>query len=259
MAFYSLIVLNEADGSEPVLRAGMIKLVQSVCTRWRSVLQNFIRPFLSPVQSGSYPGTRNDDERRIVECAAQFSESIDCVALTDKNGAVVCSHGDKTNVATAAAALLALHKRCIQGLGSVESVSVRSVLLSCKGKSALVGRVPGAPLTLALCAAGAHPQPGIALPFELALNAFSVILKEKGMLGDYQVEREFEPLRSRASWFGPARLVERGNYVGKKGGKAFHLCTCASMLKAVDGSLEWFEKRTDAIRAGLLPCKACNP
>ena len=68
-----------------------------------------------------------------------------------------------------------------------------------------------------------------------------------------------EPARIRESWFNPPRLIPHGKFVGKKGGKSFHIATCQILAKTDSSLLHWFDSRAVAIENGLRPCGACNP
>ena len=211
-------------------------------------------------QEMSGPEANNPDgEQSMVERIAHFSESIRCVAIITTGGAVMHAHGDPAEIAAISAALPRFHARCAKELDFIEKSAIGSETVSWNGKSALIGPIPGFPLVIALTVSGEQSRSDAAFLFDLALAACSAIAQRTGALAGCPVEPNREPIHYRTSWFGAPRLIAKGNFVGKKAGKSFHLCSCTSMHKAVDGSLEWFEKRTDAIRAGLLPCKLCNP
>jgi hypothetical protein len=139
------------------------------------------------------------------------------------------------------------------------SINLRSEMFSCSGMTMLIGHIKRTNLTLALSARGDHAKSFAVFLFELAQTAFGEIARETGALWGAPLDKKTDFTRVRTSWFGPVQLVAQGKYVGKKGGKAFHLCSCKSLLKSEDDSLEWFDKRADAISSGLSPCRSCNP
>ncbi len=48
-----------------------------------------------------------------------------------------------------------------------------------------------------------------------------------------------------------------GNYIGNKNSKKFHLPTCSTL--PAEHNRVYFDSRDEAINAGMVPCKRCNP
>jgi hypothetical protein len=259
MVFYTVITLIEADTAEQSLRAGLIRLMGVVSSRCRAVIKEYIQPLLRPGESGQTSGDLHNLEKRVIRSIAEFSADIKCVSLIDHDGFIVDMGGNSDEVEKVASNLALFHQRCVRELGFMGSVNLRSETFSCNGMTMLIGQIERTSLALALSARGKHAKAYATFLFELAKTALAAIVMETGTLWGTPVDKKTDSTRVRTSWFGPIQLVAQGKYVGKKGGKAFHLSSCKSLLKSDDGTLEWFDKRAEAIRSGLTPCRTCNP
>ncbi len=258
-AFYTAISLKDADTAEQCLRAGIIKLMSAVCSRCRAVVKEYMQPLLLPAEQGTVPHDAFSREKSVIRRIAEFSGDILCAGLIDHDGFILDTVGASEEVEKLASNLALFHKRCVRELGFMGSVNLRSEMFSCDSMTMLIGHIERTNLSLALSARGRNAKSFASFLFELAQTAFGAIARETGALWGTPLEKKNDFTRVRTSWFGPVQLVALGKYVGKKGGKAFHLCSCKSLLKSDDGSLEWFDKRADAIRSGLAPCRSCNP
>jgi hypothetical protein len=258
-AFYTTITLNQADSTEQCLRAGIIKLMSSVSTRCLAVLNDFMQQLLK--RSGDE--ISSDDpykkEKQVFQRIAEFSKNVNCVALIDNDGFILNTCGSLEEVEKIASHLARFHKRCFRELSCLGNTNLRSEIFSCEGMSVLIGHIERTHLALAISVQGEYARSYASLLFELAQIALAAITAEKGTLWGSTIEKKSEAIRVRTSWFGAAQLVAQGKFVAKKTGKSFHLYSCKSLLKSEEDSFNWFEKRADAIRSGLIPCKSCNP
>jgi hypothetical protein len=257
--FYTTITLNQADSTEQCLRAGIIKLMSSVSTRCLAVLKDYLQQLLNH-NDDEFP---SDDpykkEKQVFRQIAEFSKNVNCVALIDNDGFILNTQGSLEDVEKIASHLARFHQRCFRELSYLGNTNLRSEIFSCEGTSVLIGHIERTHLALAISVQGVHARSYASLLFELAQIALAAIADEKGALWGSTIEKKSDAIRVRTSWFGAAQLVAQGRFVAKKGGKSFHLYSCKSLLKSEEDSFDWFEKRADAIRSGLIPCKSCNP
>ena len=198
-------------------------------------------------------------EMHVLERIAGFSSAVNYITLIDSDGFVVCTHGNVDEVEKVAGNAALFHQRCVRELAFRGDAAIQSEAFSCKGHTVLIGQIEHTPLSLAISTDGRYARSFASFLFELAHDALMTIAHDTGNLLGSQIEPTREPGRIRTSWFNTAQLIAKGKYVGKQGGKAFHVAACKSLLKSDDTCLLWYEKRSDAIHAGFIPCKLCNP
>jgi hypothetical protein len=258
-AFCAAVIMHEAESSEQSLRAGMIKLMNSMCKACRPVLQEYIGQIMRPADGTSSAPGQFWEEKFILQRIAAFSRNLACVALIGDDGGILGAFGCAEDAQKIAGNLARFHGRCLRDLDGMGINDLRSASFSGDGMSSLIGRIEGSGPSLAIAARGLQARSTACFLFDLAQTALGSVAHKNKALWGLPAGTETGETRIRTSWFGPAQIASPGKFACKKGGKSFHLASCKSLLKAGDDSLDWFEKRADAIRSGLVPCKTCNP
>lgn len=256
--FYTTIFLTEPDKAPQRLRNGLLKVVCLVNDCCRKVLTDFARRLVEPdgLRDLNAPHCQ---ETAVLKRVTGFSNKVNCAVLMDYDGFVLDAKGNSGGMENVASALALFHQRCVLELGRMGSVRVRSEMFSCNGNTVMIGRIERTNLALAIATRGEHSRQLASFLYESACSAFKNIAEKTGMLWGAVIERGHAATRVRDSWFRCAQLAPQDKFVGKKGGKTFHLSSCRSLLKSEDQFLTWYGKRVDALRAGLLPCKSCKP
>ncbi len=257
--FYATIILKETDSKEQFLYSEIIHLMNILCIRCQTVITDYMQPLIKLVDGCNTPNDPYHKETQALRRISELSSSLHCIALIDNDGFILNKHGNGEEIEKVASNLARFHQRCIRELGFMDNVITRSATFSCQETSVLIGQIEHTNLALAISAQGKHSRPCVSFLFDVAHSALTRIAKESGTLWGSPIDQIIDPTWMRTSWFGAAYLVPQGKFVGKKGGKAFHLCSCNSLIKSEESSLTWYKKRAEAIRAGLEPCKSCNP
>jgi len=257
--FFAVITVTDPQKTQQCLCAGIVNLLGLMCIRCQTILMDFVVQLLRPLEESTDSDTPNYREKLVIGQIAAYSDKISYTALIDADGFILDARGNAEEVEKAAGNVALFHKRCVREISLRRTVNVRSEILSCSDNTVLIGQIRHSNLAIAISVTGEYSRPLASFLFELAQSAFASIAGSDGLLWGARLEQETEPTRIRDSWFGISQLVPRGKCASKKGGKTFHYPSCRILLKSEDDNLDWYEKRADAIRAGLLPCKSCNP
>jgi hypothetical protein len=255
--FYGTIAIINPQQVQPSLCVGIIKLLDLLCNRCKAVLSDFFK------QLNAFPGEPDQttiphcQETMIFKRIMEFSGKVQCIALIDNDGFILHTQGS-IEVEKIASHLALFHKRCVRELAEEGYANVRSEMFSCDDSTILIGHIQQSNLALAIVVKGRNFKPIASLLFDAAHGALGSISQKTNLLWGAPVNAQIQPVRIRDSWFSPTRLAPKGNFVGIISGKSFHYASCKVLSKSED-NLEWFDKRGDAIRAGLSPCKSCNP
>ena len=79
-------------------------------------------------------------------------------------------------------------------------------------------------------------------------------------LADYQQDATTSASRTKTVTHpNPGQEIVETEYMGNANSKKFHRPDCASVGTIKDSNLVVFSRREDAVEAGFVPCKACNP
>jgi hypothetical protein len=257
--FFATIALSDPQKVRQCLSAGIINLLGMICIRCQTVLAGYIQQLLKPIGEPVPYSIPHCREKLVVKQIAEYSDEVNCTALIDADGFILNAQGNTEEVEKTASNVARFHQRCIRELGLKKTVKINSETFSCERNTVLVGQIRHTSLALAISTRGPHSKSLASFLFGLAQSAFGAIIETGGTLWGVRTETEKEPARLRNSWFGTAQLIPKGKCASKKGGKTFHFATCRILLKSEDDDLNWYERRADAIRAGLMPCKSCNP
>jgi hypothetical protein len=258
-AFYAILILDEPESMEECLRAGIMKVLDFLCARCHCILADYMKQLLLPIDPAGKSGRVHAGEMHVLERIAEFSSTVNYITLIDSDGFIVSTYGNVDEVEKVAGNAALFHQRCVRELSFRGDAAIQSEAFSCKGHTVLIGQIEHTPLSLAISTDGRYARSFASFLFELAHDALMTIAHETGKLLGSPIEPIREPGRIRTSWFNTAQLIAKGKYVGKQGAKAFHVAACKSLLKSDDTCLLWYEKRSDAIHAGFIPCKLCNP
>jgi hypothetical protein len=257
-AFYATIAILKPQEVQQNLCAGIIKLLDLLCNRCRTILLDFVNQLTGASDESDDATIPHYRETMIFKQITEFSNKVKCTALIDNDGFILNTQGS-IEVEKTASHLALFHQRCIRELAVERYAHVQSETFSCGDNSVLIGQIQHTNLALAIFVQGKNSKPIVSFLFDTAHSALVLIAQRSNHLWGAPLDAMIEPTRIRDSWFSPAQLAPKGKFVGKKSGKTFHFSTCNILTKSDDKNLEWFDKRVDAIKAGLSPCKSCNP
>ncbi|MBD3344717.1 MAG: hypothetical protein GF401_06610 [Chitinivibrionales bacterium] len=258
LPFYSRVQLHKPKGIHDSIREQVVTILDHFSLRCRNVLKDYLNELMR-----IWPEPGEEEiywvEKNIIRKTAGFSKAIDCVALIDSDGFILESSGNADTVEEIAGKLGMFYHRTKRAIVETGAKRVECVSLSNAQAAVITGPVKNTGLILALSARGGN-APVIA-PFvnDCAHRAFGKLARNFNGIWGTSVIGEQKPLQIRESWFSPPRLIAQGNYVGVAGRNTFHVPSCLTLTSTKVEHLQWFDKRSDAIRDSLTPCKSCNP
>jgi hypothetical protein len=184
---------------------------------------------------------------------------VQCAVLLDEDGFIIHSEGHTGSIDELGGALARLFYRSTHEIARLDCAECTAITLADHEYSIRIGRLSGTSLAFAVSVGGSFAQAQSHFLHTITCDALVAAAKKTGQLWGVSLIDLPAPSRARSSWFGPPWLIPHGKFVGKKGGKSFHVATCQILSKTDTSLLQWFESRAAAIHDGLRPCGACNP
>lgn len=258
-SFYATITVTDPQVVQQYFYTEIIRILNRLCDRCKKILIDFVKQLFKTPEDTMRSCVPHCKEKLLCKQIAEFSSRVSCTALIDSDGFILNAQGNAEEVEKVTSNVALFHQRCIRELGFRKTVNVQSETFSCEGNTILIGQIRNSNLSLAISTQGEYSKPLASFLFELAQSALIMIAESSGILWGAPIEKLIEPTRVRNSWFSIAQLIPKGKCVSIKGGKTFHFPSCKNLLKTKDQNLDWYDKRVDAIRSGLSPCKSCNP
>jgi hypothetical protein len=253
--FFTTLTLDISDPTGAALRAGLFKLADLFTSQCRRLMQWHISGIAELAQAEEqFPF-----EKAVLRQVVNFSPSVQCALLIDDDGFIVHTEGGDGLVDELGSVLARLFYRCRRVPCLLDGADYSAITLSDPEFTIRIGRLTGTTLAFAVSVGGPFATAAAHFLHAFASDALCAHALEEGCLWGVATTPHRDPARIRTSWFSAPRLVARGKFVGKKGGKSFHAIDCQILARTDPSRLDWFDARAAAIAKGLRPCGACNP
>jgi hypothetical protein len=204
------------------------------------------------IRHGSY-------EKSILERLIGYSDKVECAALIDHDGFVLFAEGLPGKADEIAGYLALFNRQAARDLGTLGEVSIRSLSLCDNDHSLCIGQTTGSQVSLALSIKGTESRTIARFLFEAGVASLQMKSNPAGTIGEYIDEMPAIPLRVRDAWLSPPRVTPQGALASVKGSGIFHDPQCGDLAGNNLTGLQWFDARSEAIKAGCIPCAYCNP
>lgn len=257
--FFTTLTLNVADSRSAPLRSGLFKLSDYFTIQCRNILRQFVSSLITfeAVPKGS--SDQHAIEKLLLRQVASFSKGVKCAVLIDEDGFIVHAEGNAGSVEELGGALARLFYRSKREINMLDTADLSAITLADYEYTIRIGRLPGTTLALAVSGGGPFAAAQVHFLHAVASDALIAYTSSAGNLWGVPINPPIGQMRIRESWFTHPRLVPQGKFVGKEGGKSFHVPNCQILFKTDTSQLCWFNSRAAAIKSGLQPCGSCNP
>gem|GEM_PF-5912460 len=259
LPFFTALTLDVTEKATLSIRSTLFKLSDYFTVQCRKILEKFLYELKQQPEKSISRTEQFEYEKTVMKNIVDFSPSVRNAILLDEDGFIIHAEGNTGAVDELGSALARLFYRSNQEISRLDCADCHAVTLADREYTIRIGRLAQTSLAFAVTAAG--PCSGALAHFLHAAGAEALCdyAKSNGRLWGVAPAVFIQPSRVRESWFGHPRLVPHGKFVGKQGGKSFHLPSCQILAKTDPSLLTWFESRGIAIENGLRPCGACNP